>query len=214
MYLKVLINPLDDETKLVEKLSEIKDVEFFHYFPENNEINIEKEKEWLLDVGITEAFNTSQYLEALGTTSHRPGDIKLLIQKYLDRTIKTNKLIIIDRYFFPNNHDATYPNFVVDILDKYLSIIDEITFITSPRYNSVAANSIKSLLFSKKETLTINIKHTDDFHDRFWISNYNGKGLFLGTSLNGFGRKYALIDYINTADVRLIIAELNTQGLI
>ncbi len=209
------MDPFEDEGTLAEKLSVIKDVEFFQYFPEDRGgIDVEREKEWLLEVGLTEAFNTAQHYEALGTTSHRPHDIKALVQKYLDRIVTTNKLIIIDRYFFPNRCDTNYSSFVGDILDKYLPTLDEITFITSSSHNATVKNSITTLLQNKKPTLTINFKFTEDFHDRFWISDHNGKGLFLGTSLNGYGRKYALIDYINTTDVRLIISELRTQRLI
>ncbi len=98
-YLRVLMDSFEDDGTLAEKLSVIKDVEFFQYFPEKwGGIDVEKEKEWLLEVGLTEAFNTAQLCEALGTTSHRPADIKALLQKYLDRIVTTNKLIIIDRY--------------------------------------------------------------------------------------------------------------------
>jgi len=212
-YFKVEMDPMADYEKLVIKLSEMKGYEFFQYFPQDG-LDIEQEKEWLVKVGLTEAFYAQKYYEALGTTSHRPGDIKALIQKYLDRVVTTSKLLIIDRYFFPNRYDTNYPNFVGDILDKYLPNLDEITFITSANHNLPVKNSITTLLQGKKPTLNINFKFTEDFHDRFWISDPNDKGLFLGTSLNGYGRKYALIDYVNMTDVRKIILELRGLGII
>ena len=213
IYLKVHTDPMTDFEDLAIKLNELKDYEFFQYFPEDG-MGIEEQKEWLLKVGQTEAFYTQEYYEALGTTSHRPSDIKDLIQKYLDRIVTTNKLLIVDRFIFPTNHDSTYATFVGDILDKYIATLDEITFVTSPSHNRTIKSSIETLLKSKKSTLNISYKFSDEFHDRFWISDHNDKGLFLGTSLNGYGRKYALIDYINTSDVRQIISELREQGLL
>ena len=50
----------------------------------------------------------------------------------------------------------------------------------------------------------IEIYQTDLFHDRIWISNRN-KGFFVGTSLNGIGRKVTLIDSIASNDVKGIV---------
>ena len=122
-------------------------------------------------------------------------DIKGIIQRYLDKVLKTDQLLIIDRFIFPKNFDPSYPIFFVDILDKYLSNLNSLNIITSSTHNVPLKNSIIALLKAKKDTLQIDIKCNDDFHDRFWISDFNNKGLLLGTSLNGFGRKYALIDY-------------------
>jgi len=212
-YFKVEMDPMADYEELVIKLSKMEGYEFFQHFPEDG-LGIEQEKEWLIKVGLTEAFYAQKYYEALGTTSHRPDDIKALVQKYLDRIITTSKLLIIDRYIFPSRHDSNYANFVGDILDKYLATLDEITFITSATHNATLKNSITTLLKSKKASLNINFKFTEDFHDRFWISDHNDKGLFLGTSLNGYGKRYALIDYINTTDVRQIISELRGLSII
>lgn len=212
-YFKVEMDPMADDDELAIKLSEMKGYKFFQHFPEDG-FDIEQGKEWLFKIGLTDALYTSKYFEALGTINHRPADIKALVQKYLDRIITTRKLLIIDRYIFPNHHDSNYANFVGDILDKYLTTLDEITFITSDKHNVILKDSITSLLKSKNSTLNISFKFTEHFHDRFWISDYNDRGLFLGTSLNGYGKRYALIDYINTTDVRQIISELRGLNII
>lgn len=213
-YLKVEMDPFETDETLAEKLPEIDGVEFFQYFPEDRGVDIEREKEWLTEVGLTEAFNTQEYSEALGTTNHTPADIKGIIQKYLDKILTTDKLLIIDRFIFPSNPDPNYTNFIFDILEKYLPTLSEITFIASPRHDETTKNNITALLTGKNAAIQVNVETSDDFHDRFWISDHNSKGLFLGTSLNGYGRKYALVDYINTSDVRLIITELKGLGLI
>jgi len=46
----------------------------------------------------------------------------------------------------------------------------------------------------------ISTKYSDVFHDRFWIAD-EVRGVFVGTSLNGIGRRYAIIDYLQQRDV-------------
>lgn len=212
-YIKVESNPIKDWEDLITDLNKIKGYKFYQYKPRFGR-SIKEQKKWLLKVGHTEALYADEWREFIGTISHRPQDIKDIIQKYLDKVIVSNKLLIIDRYFFPSRYDITYPNFVFDILEKYLITIDEITIITSTRHDKRLKLEIETLLKTKKSTLNLNYGFTDTIHDRFWISDYNKKGLILGTSLNGFGKKYALIDYLKINDVKKLISELQTIGLI
>ena len=39
------------------------------------------------------------------------------------------------------------------------------------------------------------------------------KGLFIGTSLNGIGRRYALVDNMRDEDTETIVGELRRLGL-
>ncbi|NCT93668.1 MAG: hypothetical protein GXC72_04530 [Chitinophagaceae bacterium] len=137
-----------------------------------------------------------------------------IIQKYLDKVTIDNELIIVDPYFFLTRHGANYSSFIASILGKYLPTIDTIRIITGTRFNATIKTQIYSDLHAIKSTLTIIHSQSDDYHDRYWISNNREKGLIIGTSLNGLGNKYALIDRLNTTDVRDIIAELTAGGLI
>jgi hypothetical protein len=144
-----------------------------------------------------------------------PGNVIVgIIQKYLDKVIIDNELIIVDPYFFPTRHDTSYSSFIASILDKYLPTIDTIKIITSTRFNATIKAQIYSELRAIKPTLNIIHSQSDDYHDRYWISNNREKGIIIGTSLNGLGNKYALIDRLNTTDVREIVTELISGGLI
>ena len=57
-----------------------------------------------------------------------------------------------------------------------------------------------SLIQKINTSIKVSQKYTDDFHDRFWIID-DKKGLFIGTSLNGIGKRYSLIDYLQDSDV-------------
>lgn len=60
---------------------------------------------------------------------------------------------------------------------------------------------------------TIEVRYTDDFHDRFWISNRK-KGFYTGTSFNGIGKRISLINLLSEDDVTEIIEELHNQNLV
>ena len=48
------------------------------------------------------------------------------------------------------------------------------------------------------------------FHDRFMLAD-GQRGAFIGTSLNGIGRKYALIDYMRDEDAQEIYAAYQAE---
>jgi hypothetical protein len=75
-------------------------------------------------------------------------------------------------------------------------------------------SSIEALLQSHKPSLNIIHSKSDDFHDRYWISGNREKAILTGTSINGLGNKFALVDRVNTSDVRVIVNELKSRGLI
>ncbi|MBZ5763059.1 hypothetical protein LAV84_26320 [Rhizobium sp. VS19-DR104.2] len=41
---------------------------------------------------------------------------------------------------------------------------------------------------------------SDEFHDRYWLDIDSAKGIVVGTSLNGIGKKISMIDYATSAD--------------
>lgn len=63
-----------------------------------------------------------------------------------------------------------------------------------------------------KSKLQLDTKFTKKYHDRFWICG--NSGLFVGTSFNGVGTKYCLVDYIDHDDVLAIMKSIKDEGLI
>ncbi|MEO8778611.1 MAG: hypothetical protein ABI389_08055 [Rhodanobacter sp.] len=53
--------------------------------------------------------------------------------------------------------------------------------------------------------IQINDVVTEDFHNRYWIDGESTKGVVVGTSLNGIGKKIAMIDHARSADSREIV---------
>jgi len=173
--------------------------------------------DYILENGFTnfltvEALNES--IVAAGTPQNR---IVQLLQKYLDKVQIDNELIILDPFFYAPTNITNYPAMIESILVKYIPTIDHIKIITTDRavkIDSALKNQIEFTLKAHKPSLQISHTMTPDYHDRFWISSNREKGIVSGTSLNGLGNRLALIDRLNTSDVRDIVTSLKNDGLI
>ncbi len=124
-----------------------------------------------------------------------------------------DRLIIIDSYIFPKKYDEDYPNLFIDIVRKYIPKIRDLIFITNDKYNQELQERIFNLIRQINPLITIELLINDSFHDRFWLSDPKNKGFFMGTSLNGLGKKYTLLDYINSTDVNTLFEQLKTENL-
>jgi hypothetical protein len=151
-----------------------------------------------------------------GKSGDSQDSIKKLLQEFLDNVITTDELIITDPYIFNNTSDSQYSDFVVSILEKYLKNLTKILFIvkkTGRCYNKNLENDICNRLRAINNSLIIKVKQSAAFHDRFWISDFKSKGLFIGCSLNSIN-KYFLVDYLKKDDVITITQELKKCNLI
>ncbi|AYD22740.1 TPA: hypothetical protein SOL98_002804 [Clostridioides difficile] len=99
-------------------------------------------------------------------------------------------LIIVDNYILPNRYDEHYKTMLLKILNG----CKKITIITSD-YNEELYSFVKEIL-----DIDIEIKISKNFHDRFWLTD--NKGIVVGTSLNGIGKKFCLIDKLKDADLK------------
>ena len=146
---------------------------------------------------------------------------KYLLVEILRNKLKalspSNNLIIVDYYLFPDSvkakDKADFLQTFSDVLDSVIHDIKKVSFVTQPRYNQVLSEEAERLLENLNPQIVIDHTTTDDFHDRFWIVD-ECKGLFVGTSLNGIGKKYALIDNMRDEDTKEIVEELKMLNLI
>lgn len=136
-------------------------------------------------------------------------DILAIYRDYFNRiNTMNNELIIMDPYLFPEicNDDTEYIDFLKNILysaeaEKYIII----TRTVNPN------NRCKVAIESEFSNLIIH--ETNEYHDRIWISDRK-KGFFTGTSINGIGKKLALINFIKSEDVEFIVEILQGAELL
>lgn len=143
----------------------------------------------------------------------------LLIEVLRDKLIDlspSHSLILVDNYMFTQNirDRQGYLDILGDILGPVAEDVKEIKFVTSPyNYDGSLYQAIKQLLRSLNPQIFIECNKTNDFHDRFWIVD-EVKGLFVGTSVNGLGKRYALVDNLRDEDTKTIVGELKRLDLV
>lgn len=180
--------------------------------------NYQKEvADFIIDKGFSNFINTQILNESVIPRGTDQPKIINILTKYLTKVGIDNELIIVDPFFLAPTRIPNYAQLVESILINFISAIDTLKIITTANPTKVDTTllaQIDTTLKVHKPSLQIIHTTTNDFHDRFWISNNREKGIVTGTSLNGFGNKFALVDRLNISDVREVIDELLTQGLI
>lgn len=169
-------------------------------------INLHQEiADYVMKYGLSDTVNP-EYFHFTGKTTTRREEFIIAIQRFLDVILKGKTLVIVDPYIFPKKYDSDYVIFFDEILQKYYSKLSTINFVTSPDANPAVQKKIIDLIKVGNPQIKVKVQYSTEFHDRFWISPRNRKGIFMGTSLNGLGRKYTVIDYLNDDDVREILS--------
>lgn len=97
-----------------------------------------------------------------------------------------NTVVVTDNYLFKPTNDSQYEHDLKLIL-KSLSASKVIHYGEDKNINKKLFNSVKEYLKQNETILTH--KNLSDFHDRFWITKETNKGVVIGTSLNGIGKK-------------------------
>ena len=127
----------------------------------------------------------------------------------------SSDLIVVDPYIFAHNvgNISDYLNVVKGIFQPIIENIGKVRFVTSDNFNSDLYRRVVNEIYDLKTGIVVECKKTADFHDRFWIVD-ESRGLFVGTSLSGIGRRYALSDYIKDEDTKAIVKALRNHNLI
>ena len=122
----------------------------------------------------------------------------------IDRRAPTTSMLIIDPYFFPEGPDASYERDLVDVLDRFVGKIASLRLAAMRNRNAGLEARVDAAIPAKNSKIQIERKYTNVFHDRYWIAD-DTRGIFVGTSLNGIGKRYALIDFLNPKDASDIV---------
>jgi hypothetical protein len=122
----------------------------------------------------------------------------------LNRCAPTSTLMLIDPYIFPSQPDPGYESYFLKIFADTIKACSALTIVTLPSRNVALEIRLNAMIQSIAPKIIIDSKYSMVFHDRFWIAD-DSRGLFVGTSLTGIGRRYAVIDYLNEEDTQEIV---------
>lgn len=167
----------------------------------------------IVNDGLSNFLNSQNLMEDITAPSMKINDIENIIIKFVDKIFPTKNLVIIDGYFFPKATNYSFYDIFCRILDKHKNNIENITVIHNSKANNAAISTFKQKISMLNPLITVKTHKTDIFHDRFWISPSNKKGVVIGTSLNGIGKKIALVDKISDQDVISLLKELDDIGI-
>ena len=142
----------------------------------------------------------------------------LLIDTLRNKLIQlspSESLTIVDYYLFPKSmkNQAEYLTLFEQIVDAVIGKIKLVRFVTQPSYSDELYKKTVNLLKRMNSHISVEHSKNEYFHDRFWIAD-DQRGIFVGTSLNGLGNKYALVDNIRDSDTNSIVEELRRLELI
>ena len=142
----------------------------------------------------------------------------LLIDTLRNKLIQlspSESLTIVDPYLFSKNirDQAKYLTLFGHIVKSVIGKIKLVRFVTQPSYSDELYKKTVTLLESMNPHISVEHSKSEYFHDRLWIAD-DQRGIFVGTSLNGLGNKYALVDSIKDSDTNSIVEELQRLELI
>lgn len=161
-------------------------------------------KECIIEKGMSSLFNYHITCDAVTHSGIDVDQIEEIIIGFTSKLNGVEKLIIIDPFIY--TEDEKCISLFVKMISSLSGELKTITIFSNKRA-SLKKGPIHAALFEKLPHVSVKNVVTDFFHDRFWLDPSNQKGIVIGTSLNGIGKKLALIDNIDRNDVITISSQ-------
>ena len=169
----------------------------------------------LVEQGIGSVWQTVVFQEALLPQARDLPPLVAVLKKMLERLAPGSDFTIVDRFLFPDTEHCPgdYLDTLLEVLEPVVSRSQQLLVVTSPNHNADLRKDLEHRLRASYPSCRFRHSCSESFHDRFWIAD-RARGLFVGTSPNGLGLRYALVDYLASDDVREVMAALESEGLL
>jgi hypothetical protein len=131
----------------------------------------------------------------------------VLLGAMIGRLAPTEDFIIVDRFLLPMRRSSDYFDLLCTALEPIVHQVRLLTLVTGKEHDPDLLAILRERLAHERTRAKIVHHVSEKFHDRFWIAD-RSRGLFVGTSFNGIGVRYALVDYMEASDVADIVAAL------
>lgn len=156
--------------------------------------------------------------EAVLPRGQTPATLASIVNGLL-RGIATSpsEVLIVDPYFFAKSKIMAPSDYAALVDAVWTGVVDTATSVVvitdSSKDDPLVKSAVEAALKQRNATGALDHKASNAVHDRMWIADRT-KGVFVGTSLNYLGNKYALADVIADADVASIVTELKGLSLL
>ena len=171
--------------------------------------------DYIAKYGLSAFLRRQPLTEALVAPGTNSSDVLTLLHVFLRGFAASVELVVIDPYFFAPTTDPNYSTFIEQALHPLLPTLSKLTIVTLP--NKAAPTliaTVRDALCGSAPQLQIDHKTSAAFHDRFWVDPIAAKGFICGTSLNGLGKRYALIDHLQPSDAADVVTALRNEGVL
>jgi hypothetical protein len=170
-------------------------------------------KRLVAEKGMSYVWQLVRLQEAVLPRTQNVPAIVALLANMLSRLAPTQDFVIVDRYLLHKPKSPEYLNTLVSLIEPISRAVHRLTLVTTRDHDAQLLTNLVARLSPSGSNYQIAHRISDTFHDRFWIADRQ-RGLFIGTSLNGIGLRYALADYMDENDVRDIVAALVSEGVL
>ena len=171
-------------------------------------------RDFIVAHGVSALLRRELLLEEVVPPGHPPTEIEKLLHSFITGIEVTTRLTIVDPYFLAASKDPGYAQTVCNVLAPFADTLEQLTIITlSKTFDPAVLAELKRGLAKKNPDLKVAHVGTVVFHDRYWLNPLSGKGFLSGTSLNGLGKRYAVLDYLTSSDVQAILAVVDEEVL-
>lgn len=171
-------------------------------------------KQLILENGVSYVWRLVRLQEAVLPPGpvERPELLKLL-DGMLTKLAPTQEFAIVDFYLLPKRTPPSYLPELLSLLEPIARTVMRLVLITSGKYDTQLLKNLQTALMRRCPSCQLIHKVSGRYHDRFWIAD-QARALFIGTSFNGVGRRYALVDYMAETDVMAVVSDLKSNGLL
>lgn len=159
--------------------------------------------EYIAEHGLHSLFKLQLVMEDITSPSMAIDEVETVVAKFVRTLLPAKRLVIVDPYFYKPGSDTDA--FVARLLGQQAATLEQVFIFSN------GSGSMKSQMHAAFATVAPKVAvfdtSTDAFHDRFWINPDEGTGIVMGTSLNGLGKKIALVDKLSRSDVQDVMVE-------
>jgi hypothetical protein len=170
-------------------------------------------KKLLVEKGVSHVWQLTDVRESLLPATPKIQPLVDALSQMLRRLAPLRDFVVVDRFLLPAKQPSCYLDTLVAILDPVLGRIERLVLVTGKKYSRDLLTALECRIHAANAGCQVIHRTSELFHDRFWIADAD-RGVLVGTSPNGIGLRYTLVDYMQPADVREIAAALKAEGLI
>lgn len=161
--------------------------------------------EYISAHGLSSLFSMTAAMEDITSPSMSLNRVEAIVMKFVQTLLPAKRLVVIDPYFYKPNKSEDTDAYLGRILGTQAATLQQVYVISNGQGNMQA--KMHAAFQAVAPGVSVSDITTDEFHDRFWMNPDAGTGIVIGTSLNGLGRKVALVDKLSGDDVKNILIE-------